>query len=84
LDASLEMEQADLADEQLMRDALLTLLRLRERNLKRLGQELNVLTLEAQEAGDIRAKQYLEAIRTYKETLLRTQKALAQRWGWRG
>ncbi len=67
-----------------MRDALLTLLRLRERNLKRLGQELNVLTLEAQEAGDIRAKQYLEAIRTYKETLLRTQKALAQRWGWRG
>ena len=69
----------ELAEEQLLRDVIRTLLRLRERNLKRLGQELNFLTLEAQEAGDIRAEQYVGALRAYKERLLRTQQALAQR-----
>jgi len=76
--------EAELADEQRVRDAVLTLLRLRERDLKRLGQELRFLTLEAQEAGDIRAEQYVEALRAYKETLLHTQQALAQRWSWGG
>ena len=71
-----------LSDEQLVRDAAMTLLRLRERHLRRLGQELRFLTLEAQEEGDIRASQYLEALQTYKQTLLRTQQALANRWGW--
>ncbi len=68
-----------LADEQLERDLTLTLLRLRERNLKRLGKELSFLTLEAQEAGDVRAGQYAEIWRTHTETLRRTQRALAQR-----
>ncbi|MEA3339147.1 MAG: DNA primase [Chloroflexota bacterium] len=80
LEELLAPEENELADEQQMRDIVLTLLRLRERNLKRLGQELSFLTLEAKEAGDIRAEQYIEALRTYKKTLLRTQQALAQRW----
>jgi len=74
--------QADnLADEQIVRDAILTLLRLRARNLKRIGKELSLLTLEAQEMGDIKAEEYVGALQSYKETLLRTQQALAQRWG---
>ncbi|MDY7076923.1 MAG: DNA primase [Chloroflexota bacterium] len=73
-----------LAEEQLVRDLALTLLRLRERNLKRLGQELSFLTFEAQEAGDVRAEQYAAAWRSHTEMLLRTQQALAQRWGWTG
>jgi hypothetical protein len=71
-----------LADEQLVRDVVLTVLRLRERNLRRLGQELSFLTIEAQETGDIRAEQYDQARLAHAETLLRTQKALARRWGW--
>ncbi len=82
LEGLLTPDEATLADEQLVRDVVLTLLRLRERNLRQLGQELSFLTLEAQEAGDIRAEQYIEALRAYRETLLRTQQALAQRWGW--
>jgi hypothetical protein len=73
-----------MADEQLIRDIVMTLLRLRERNLKHLGQQLRFLTLEAQEAGDLRARQYVEALRTYQQTLLRTQQALANRWSWVG
>jgi len=75
-------DKSDLADEQLVRDIILTLLRLRERNLRHLGQELSFLTLEAQEAGDVRAEQYIGALQAYRETLLRTQQALAQRWSW--
>ena len=71
-----------LVHEQLERDLTLTLLRLRERNLRRLGQELSFLTLEAQEAGDVREGQYAEIWRSHTETLRRTQQALAQRWGW--
>ena len=74
--------EAELADEQLVRDVVLTILRLRERDLRRLGRELGFLTIDAQEAGDVRAEQYVEALRAYKETLLRTQQALAQRWSW--
>jgi DNA primase len=75
-------DEIDLDDEQLVRDISLTLLRMRERNLRRLGRELNFLTLEAQEEGDIRAEQYASALHSFTETLLRTQQALAQRWGW--
>lgn len=82
LEGLLTSDKTELADEQLVRDVVLTLLRLRERNLKRLGQELNFLTLEAQEAGDVRAEQYAAAWHSHTKTLLRTQQALAQRWGW--
>ena len=71
-----------LADELLVRDVGLTLLRLRERNLKRLGQELSLLTREAQEGGDLRAEQYATAWRSHAASLRRTQKALARRWRW--
>jgi DNA primase len=81
LEELLAPEKAELADEQLVRDIIRTLLRLRERNLKRVGEELSFLTLEAQETGDIRAEQYVGALQAYRETLLRTQQALAQRWG---
>ncbi len=84
LEGLLTPDEVALADEQLVRDVILTLLRLRERNLKRLGQELSFLTVDAQEAGDMRAEQYVEALQTYKDTLLRTQQALAQRWSWVG
>ena len=70
-----------LADEQLIRDVVLTVLRLRERQLKRLGRELTVLTREAQEKGDLRAEAYATALRLHTQALLRTQRALAQRWG---
>jgi len=82
LEELLTPDKAELADEQLVRDITLTLLRLRERYLKRLGQELNFLTIEAQKAGDIRAGEYDQAKLTYTKTLLRTQKALAQQWVW--
>jgi len=82
LEGLLTPDEVALADEQLVRDVVLTQLRLRERNLRRLGQELSFLAMEAHEAGDIRAEQYVGALRTYKETLLRTQQALAQRWSW--
>jgi DNA primase len=74
-------DTAHLADEQLVRDAIRTLLRIRERTLRRWGQELRFLTIEAQEAGDMRAEQYVDALRDYQAMLLRTQQALAQRWG---
>ena len=75
-------DQPELADEQLVRDVSLTLLRMRERTLRRLGRELGFLAIEAQEAGDIRAEQYASAVQAYTDTLRRTQQALAQRWGW--
>jgi DNA primase len=81
LDELLSIDRTQLADDQLVRDIALTLLRLRERSLKRLGQELSFLTQEAREAGDIRAEEYIGALQTYRETLLRTQRALARRWG---
>ncbi|RLC96953.1 MAG: DNA primase [Chloroflexi bacterium] len=80
LEELLVPDEAELADEQQVRDVARTLLRLRDRNLRRLGRELSFLTLEAQEAGDIRAEQYIGALRTYKEMLLRTQQALAKQW----
>ncbi len=80
LEQLLAVDTAHLADEQLVRDIIRTLLRMRERALKRWGQELRFLTIEAQEAGDMRAEQYVDALREYQATLLRTQQALAQRW----
>ncbi len=81
LEELLTPEEAVLADEQLVRDVIMTLLHLRERNLSRLGQELGFLRTEAQEAGDIRTEQYDQAQLAHNERLRRTQQALAQRWG---
>jgi DNA primase len=84
LEELLTSNETQLADEQLLRDVIRTVLRLRERSLKRIGQELSLLTTEAQEAGDVRAEQYAAAWLSHTATLLRTQKALGQRWGWTG
>ena len=81
LERLLASDEADSTEEDLTRDVIRTILRLRERHLKRRGQELSFLALEAQEAGDMRAAEYVDALQSYRETLLRTQKALAQRWG---
>lgn len=75
-----EQIEPTLADEQVARDIIVTLLRLRERHLKRLGRELGVLTREAQEGGDVRAEQYGIAWRAHAEMLRRTQQALDQQW----
>ena len=75
-------DRSILADEQLARDVGQTLLRLRERNLRSLGQQLSFLTREAQDAGDVRGEQYAAAWRSHTEDLRRTQKAVAERWGW--
>lgn len=65
------------AEEQLVRDATLTVLRLRERALKRLGQELNFATADAQETGDAIAKQHIQAAsQDQTQRLLRTWQAM--------
>jgi DNA primase len=81
LDGLLTTDETQIADEQVVRDVMLTLLRLRERNLKRIGQELSFLTLEAREAGDARAAEYDQIQLMHSKRLFLTQKALAQRWG---
>ncbi|HET90460.1 MAG TPA: DNA primase [Chloroflexi bacterium] len=73
-----------MADEQIVRDLVLTILRIRERRLKHLGQELAFLRMAAQENGDMRTKQYDQAQLTHAEQLRRTQWALSQRWNWTG
>jgi hypothetical protein len=81
LDASLAFDPALLADEQLVVDVMRALLRLRKRNLQRLGKELEFLRIEAQEAGDARAAEYDQIQLAHTKRLLLTQKALSQRWG---
>jgi hypothetical protein len=67
-----------LSDEQLSRDVVLTLLRLRQGRLKQLVQDLRMLMLEAHEEGDSRAKQYDQAHLAHAEMLLKTQQALSR------
>lgn len=69
-----------LADEQMVRDILVTLLRLRQRRLKAIVQDLRLLMLEAHEEGDPRGKQYDRAHLAHAQRLLQTQRALAQSW----
>jgi DNA primase len=78
--ATQDPNDIQLADEQMVRDIVLTLLRLRQRRLKRIVQDLKMLRLEAQEDGDARTKQYDQPLLTHTKVLLRTQQALAQSW----
>jgi DNA primase len=71
-------EDVELSDEQLVRDVVVTLLRLRQGRLKRLVQDLRMLMLEAHEEGDTRAKQYDQAHLAHTQVLLKTQRALAR------
>jgi DNA primase len=81
LEDLLASDDIELADEQLMRYAVRALLQLRRRNIDRLVQELKLLRVEAREAGDIRPGEYDEITMSYTKRLLRTDQALAQRWG---
>jgi hypothetical protein len=67
-----------LSDEQLARDVVVTLLRLRQGRLRQLVQDLRMLMLEAHEEGDARAKQYDQAHLAHAQMLLKTQRALAR------
>ncbi len=71
-------DDVELADEQLVRDVVVTLLRLRQRRLNTFIQDLRLLMLDAHEEGDARGKAYDQAHLTYTQKLLRTQRALAQ------
>lgn len=78
-----ELEGTDevaLADEQLVRDVVVSILRLRQRRLNQLLQDLETLMLEAHEEGDARGKQYDQAHLVHAQMLLKTQRALAQPW----
>jgi DNA primase len=71
-------QDAALSDEQLVRDVVVTLLRLRQRRLKQLVHDLRMLMIEAHEEGDVRGKQYDQAHLAQTQMLLRTQRALAR------
>jgi DNA primase len=71
-------DDVPLADDQLVRDVVVTLLRLRMRRLNAFVQHLRLLMLEAHEEGDARGKQYDQAHLAYAQKLLLTQRALAQ------
>jgi DNA primase len=73
-------DEVALADEQLVRDVVVTLLRLRQLRLRQLVQDLKTLMLEAHEEGDPRGKQYDQAHLVHTQMLLKTQRALAQSW----
>jgi len=73
-------DDVQLADEQLVRDIVVTLLRLRQRRLKAFVQDLRLLMMEAHEEGDARGKQYDQAHLAHTQKLLQTQRALAQTW----
>ena len=72
-----EVDDARLGDDQLVRDVVVTLLRLRQRRLNQLVQDLKMLMLEAREAGDARGKQYDQAHLANVRKLLKMQQALA-------
>jgi DNA primase len=80
LDELRRTDEVALADEQLVRDVVVTILRLRQRRLKQLVQDLKTLMLEAHEEGDPRGKQYDQAHLVHAQMLLKTQRALAQSW----
>jgi hypothetical protein len=73
-------DDVTLADEKMVRDVVVTLLRLRQRRLKAFVQELRLLMVEAHQDGDARGKQYDQAHLAHAQRLLQTQRALAQSW----
>jgi DNA primase len=71
-------DRALVADEQLARDAVRTILRIRQERLRQVGLDLRLLQVESREAGDARAAQYDEAQLAFSRVLLRTQRALSR------
>jgi len=66
------------SDEQLARDAVRTVLRMRLDRLRKEWLELRMLLIESQEAGDARAAQYDDAQLAFSRELLLTQKAMSR------
>lgn len=73
------LEEMDLSEEQLVREAIASALRLRQRNLKQMEAELQALTQEAEEQGLPEAAEYGEACLDYARTILQIQNALIRR-----
>lgn len=71
--------EIDLAEEQLVREATASALRLRQRNLKQMEAELQALTQEAQEQGLPEAAEYGEACLEHARAILQIQNALTRR-----
>jgi DNA primase len=73
-----EQDYSLVSDEQLARDVVRTILRMRLARLRREWAELRTLLVESQEAGDVRGAQYDEAQLSFSRELLVTQKAMAR------
>lgn len=69
----------DLSPAQLERDIIRTLLRMRERKIKILLQQTHSLVSEAQVAGDMKASDYTDTLKSLSVDLYRIQQALAMR-----
>jgi len=65
-------------EERVLADLVRTLLDLRRRNLHQHVDHLRFLMEEAQESGDIRAREYLQTMKHYIETRDRLDQALGR------
>ncbi|MGC9395750.1 MAG: DNA primase [Anaerolineae bacterium] len=68
----------DMPLDQWARDAVRTVLRLRERQLRDISKHTQSLVAEAQGEGDLKAERYLTALQSLSETLRRVQQALSR------
>lgn len=68
----------DMPLDQWARDAVRTVLRLREKRLRDISKHTQSLVAEAQGEGDLRAERYLATLQSLSETLCRVQQALSR------
>ncbi len=68
----------ELSHDQLQRDVMRTILRLREKQLREILQKTQSLVAEAQVDGDLKATRYADTLQELYEALRRVQLALAQ------
>jgi len=68
----------DMPLDQWARDAVRTVLRLRERRLRDISRHTQSLVAEAQGEGDLKAERYLATLQGLSETLCRVQQALSR------
>jgi DNA primase len=66
--------------DQITREGIMAVLRLRQRNLKQSEMELRLLTRQAQEEDLTEAQRYGKACLDYAQTILLIQQALNKRW----
>jgi len=68
----------DMPLDQWARDAVRTVLRLREKRLRDISRHTQSLVAEAQGEGDLKAERYLATLQSLSETLCRVQQALSR------